>query len=125
MTCLRKQHGWISTYRQRVRIIYRLSWCFRIFFRLQQVDNSFFERFGSLFREHSELTAAQERAEKERVAKAAAQTIPEENETGNDVTEVKTISDEGDATGVSDSDGEEPDKADIVGVGLYVSFQTQ
>lgn len=42
---------------------------------------------------------------------------------------MKTVDDasdaDGDAIGVSDSDGEEPDKADIFGVGLYVSCKCE
>lgn len=90
------------------------------FFRLQQVDNGFFEKFGSLLREHSEFTAAKEQEETEKVKEQAALVI-EANESDGVQEDTKRIDDE-ESTATSDSEGEEPDKSEIVGVGLNVSF---
>ncbi|KAL1506494.1 hypothetical protein ABEB36_005849 [Hypothenemus hampei] len=48
--------------------------------RIQQVDNGFFEKFGSLFREQAEMAQNKEQEEKQQVAKVAAEIAPKENE---------------------------------------------
>ncbi|XP_048522874.1 protein unc-13 homolog 4B isoform X8 [Dendroctonus ponderosae] len=48
--------------------------------RIAQVDNGFFEKFGSLFREQAEMAQTREQVEKEQVAEAAAQLVPKEDD---------------------------------------------
>lgn len=91
------------------------------FFRIQQVDNGFFEKFGSLFREHSELVAAQEREEKEKVKEQAARVTADVNDGSQE--DLKRATEDEESTTTSDSEIEEPDKTELViGVGLNVSF---
>ncbi|KAG5895640.1 hypothetical protein JTB14_008649 [Gonioctena quinquepunctata] len=54
------------------------------YIKIQQVDGGFFEKFGSLFREQAEFTAAQEQIEKEEIAANAAQVIPEKSDDDSD-----------------------------------------
>ncbi|XP_050297020.1 protein unc-13 homolog 4B isoform X2 [Anthonomus grandis grandis] len=48
--------------------------------RIQEVDNGFFEKFGSLFRDTAEMAQNREQVEKEQVAEAAAQIAPKEED---------------------------------------------
>lgn len=84
------------------------------------MDNGFFEKFGSLFREHSEFVAAQEREENEKVKEEAARVISDEANGSQE--ELKRISEDEEATSTSDSETDEPDASELVtGVGLNVS----
>ncbi|XP_066150952.1 protein unc-13 homolog 4B isoform X3 [Euwallacea fornicatus] len=75
--------------------------------RIQQVDNGFFERFGSLFREQAEMAQTREQAEKKQVAEAAAQIAPKDDEEEED-SEEKPASAESEAS-TSDSENEKED----------------
>lgn len=89
------------------------------------MDNGFFEKFGSLFREQSEYVAAQEREEQEKVKEQAARIIADDAEEPHE--EPKAIAESSadeESSSTSDSEIEEPDKDDIVGVGLNVSVVT-
>lgn len=94
--------------------------CYFISFRIQQVDNGFFEKFGSLFREHSEFVAAQEKEEKEKVKEEAARITADVSDGSQE--DLKRVTEDEESTTTSDSEIEEPDKAELVGVGLNVSY---
>lgn len=84
------------------------------------MDNGFFEKFGSLFREHSEFVAAQEQKEKEKVKEQAAQVISDEADGSQE--DLKHVNEDEESPSTSDSEIEEPDKSELViGVGLNVS----
>lgn len=87
------------------------------------MDNGFFEKFGSLFREHSEFVAAQEQEEKEKVKEQAARVIADEADGSQE--DLKRINeDEESASTSSDSEIDEPDKSEfVIGVGLNVSYR--
>lgn len=90
-------------------------------FRIQEIDGGFFERFGSLFREHAEFTAAQEQLEKQKVAEAAAQIVPEKTEEERENEPVPTI--DSDTVSVSSDSENEPDKepTELISTALNVS----
>lgn len=94
-----------------------------IFFRIQQVDGGFFEKFGSLFREQAEYAATQEQIEKQRVAEAAAQVIPvkdEEETVDNEA--VPTVDSDADTSISSDSEVEgEKEKNELIATAWNVS----
>lgn len=92
-------------------------------FRIQQVDNGFFEKFGSLFREHSESVAAQEREEKEKVKEEAARIRSDGSDESQE--DLKRINEDEESTTTSDSEIEDNDKSEFLGVGLNVSNQTE
>lgn len=95
---------------------------FRILFRIQQVDNGFFERFASLLREHTEAEVVQEQKQKEAVEEEAARVVPDKSDEANEEPKTTTDSSDGEASSSSDTESEEPDKSDFVGVGFNVSF---
>lgn len=91
-------------------------------FRIQEVDGGFFEKFGSLFREHAEYVAAQEQIEKEQVAEAAAKISPEKSEEENENEALPTI-DSDNASLSSDSENEgEKEVSDLIATALNVSI---
>lgn len=89
--------------------------------RIQAVDGGFFEKFGSLFREQAEFASAQEQIEKQRVAKAAEQIIPEKTEEDGENETPPTI--DSDASSLSsDSENEgEKEATDLIATALNVS----
>ncbi|KAJ8979445.1 hypothetical protein NQ317_006759 [Molorchus minor] len=87
--------------------------------KIQQVDGGFFEKFGSLFREHAELAATEEELEKVRVAEAAAQVVPDKNGEESDNEVPPTM--ESDAESSSDSEIEgEKDNAEILAAAFNI-----
>lgn len=91
------------------------------FCRIQEVDGGFFEKFGSLFREHAEYTAAQEQIEKERVAEAAAEIVPEKVDEESENEPLPTV-DSDTASLSSDSENEgEKEGTDLIATALNVS----
>ncbi|XP_074030466.1 C2 and C2B_Munc13-like domain-containing protein staccato isoform X3 [Leptinotarsa decemlineata] len=84
--------------------------------RLQQVDGGFFEKFGSLFREQAEFTAAQEQVEKQQVAAAAAEIVPEKIDDDSDTEQPLPTIESGDEASISsDSEVEaEKDKTELI-----------
>lgn len=86
--------------------------------RIQEVDGGFFEKFGSLFREHAEYASAQEQIEKQRVAKAAEQIIPEKTEDEGEIEALPTV--DSDASSLSsDSENEgEKEATDLIATAL-------
>lgn len=93
----------------------------RFVFRIQEVDGGFFEKFGSLFREHAEFVNAQEQIEKQRVAEAAAEIVPEKNEDENEDQPPPTIESETVSLS-SDSENEgEKEVTDLIATALNVS----
>ncbi|XP_076251022.1 C2 and C2B_Munc13-like domain-containing protein staccato isoform X3 [Rhynchophorus ferrugineus] len=91
---------------------------------IQQIDGGFFEKFGSLFREHAEMVEVKEEEEKKQVAEAAAEIAPKEDEGENENESLPTISEseaENEVSSSSDSDGEpERDKALLIGVAFNI-----
>lgn len=91
-------------------------------FRIQELDGGFFEKFGSLFREQAEYAAAQEQIEKEQVAQAAAEIVPEKSEGDSENEPIPTIDSEK-ASLSSDSENEgEKEVSDLIATALNVSF---
>lgn len=93
-------------------------------FRIQAVDGGFFEKFGSLFREHAEYVNAQEQIEKQRVAEAAAAIVPEkiEIEDENENEPLPTVESETSSLS-SDSENEgEKEVTDLIATALNVSI---
>ncbi|KAF2898858.1 hypothetical protein ILUMI_07316 [Ignelater luminosus] len=108
--------------------------------RIQQVDGGFFERFGSMLQEHSELATEQEYQENLRVHEAAAQIIPHLSIGEGESTEIKidetipedvlgeqssdTISIDNELTISSldseQGEGEGDDKSDYFAVGMNI-----
>ncbi|KAJ8953786.1 hypothetical protein NQ314_007216 [Rhamnusium bicolor] len=84
--------------------------------KIQQVDGGFFEKFGSLFREHAELVESEEQIEKQRVAEAAAQVIPDKAEgEESDNEALPTVESDGDGSLSSDSEIEgDKDKTELI-----------
>lgn len=96
-----------------------------VVFRIQEVDGGFFEKFGSLFREHAEYTAAQEQIEQQRVAEAAATIIPEKTDEENENEPLPTIEcDTVSLSSESETEGEK-EATDLIATALNVSrFET-
>ncbi|XP_030758919.1 protein unc-13 homolog 4B isoform X2 [Sitophilus oryzae] len=93
--------------------------------RIQQVDGGFFEKFGSLFREHAEMAKTKEQEEKREVAEKAAEITPKEgDEEDNDETTLPVIAEseaEDSAASASDSDSEtEKDKGDLIAAAFNI-----
>lgn len=74
-----------------------------------------------MLREHTEFTAAKEQEETKKVKEQAALLI-DANEANGVQEDTKRIDDEESATASSDSELEEPDQSELVGVGLNVSL---
>lgn len=89
------------------------------FSRIQEVDGGFFEKFGCLFREQAEYAAVQEQIEKQQVAEAASQLVPEKEETENEPVPT-TDSETSSLSSDLESDGEK-EVADLIAVALNVS----
>ncbi|KAJ8933943.1 hypothetical protein NQ318_008697 [Aromia moschata] len=93
------------------------------YIKIQQVDGGFFEKFGSLFREQAEFAANQEQIEKERVAKAAAQVIPEKNEEESDTEAAPVVESDNEGSVSSDSEIEgDKDKGDLIATAWNLKF---
>lgn len=91
-------------------------------FRIQELDGGFFEKFGSLFREQAEYAAAQEQIQKEQVAQAAAEIVPEKYEEENEDEPLPTIDSEKSSLS-SDSENEgEKEVSDLIATALNVSI---
>lgn len=95
--------------------------------RIQQIDGGFFEKFGSLLREHSVLAAEKDHLEREQLAADAAeitkiQEETEERDAVNITNEAVQTQDSEEGTSSSDSEPEEPEITDYVAVGWNVSI---
>lgn len=96
-----------------------------LYFRIQQVDGGFFEKFGSLFREQAEFAATQEQIEKQRVIEEAAKLSPSDL-ANHEVNPEEPVNDnesfvDGEGATSSDSEVEEQkDKNDFIAAALNV-----
>ncbi|KAJ8919011.1 hypothetical protein NQ315_016916 [Exocentrus adspersus] len=100
MECFKEDHMWRCLYRK----LQNQKSADLTNDRIQQVDGGFFEKFGSLFREHAEYAATQEQIEKQRVAEAAAQVIPKDEESDNEAEAAPTGEGDADVSLSSDSE---------------------
>ncbi|XP_056643734.1 protein unc-13 homolog 4B isoform X2 [Diorhabda sublineata] len=84
--------------------------------RIVQVDGGFFEKWGSLFREHAEYVAEKENLEKKIVAEAAAEISPEKlNEEIDSEQPLPTVESDEDSVVSTDSEGEtEKDQSELI-----------
>ena len=90
---------------------------------MQQIDGGFFEKFGSLLREHSDLATEADKLEREKTAAAAAEVIQSIPEDDDEQTEPPTTTEsETESTTSSDSDAEEKATENYFGVVRNVSL---
>ncbi|CAH1131281.1 unnamed protein product [Ceutorhynchus assimilis] len=89
--------------------------------RIQQVDNGFFEKFGSLFREQAEMAQAREQEEQQHVAELAAQIAPKDEEEKEEEPETPPLVTADSEASSSDSESEKDDfQADFLAAAFNI-----